>query len=42
MNSNEAPLLTEEVKYPDNIIDINISNMPLEEIIIAIYKKKED
>ena len=27
---------------PDNIIDINISNMPLEEIISDIYKKKED
>ena len=27
---------------PDNIIDINISNIPLEEIISDIYKKKED
>ena len=24
---------------PDNIIDINISNVPLEEIISSIYKK---
>ena len=27
---------------PDNIIDINISNMPLEEIISDIYKKKDE
>ena len=27
---------------PDNIIDINISNMPLEEIISNIYKKKDE
>ena len=26
---------------PDNIIDINISNIPLEDIISAIYKKEE-
>ena len=26
---------------PDNIVDINISNMPLEDIISAIYKKEE-
>ena len=25
---------------PDNIIDINISNIPLEEIISSIYKKE--
>ncbi len=27
---------------PDNIIDINISNIPLENIITEIYKKEED
>ena len=27
---------------PDNIVDINISNIPLEDIISDIYKKKED
>ena len=26
---------------PDNIVDINISNMPLEEIISSIYKKED-
>ena len=26
---------------PDNIIDINISNIPLENIISEIYKKKD-
>ena len=26
---------------PDNIIDINISNTPLEDIISEIYKKEE-
>lgn len=26
---------------PDNIIDINISNIPLEDIISSIYKKED-
>lgn len=30
-----------ELLNPDNIIDINISNVPLEEIISSIYKKRD-
>jgi ABC-2 type transport system ATP-binding protein len=35
--------ITDAIKLlnPDNIIDINISNTPLEEIISSIYKKEE-
>ena len=35
--------VTDAIKLlnPDNIIDINISNIPLEEIISNIYKKKD-
>ena len=35
--------VTDAIKLlnPDNIVDINISNIPLEEIISNIYKKED-